>query len=44
VYKIIEIEENLHYIFVKGILPHWDYMWKDRARNRCMGMLMYPEK
>ena len=20
--------------FKQGILPHWDYMWKDRAGNR----------
>lgn len=30
--------------FKQGILPHWDYMWKDRAGNRFMGMVMYPEK
>ncbi|PGO25318.1 hypothetical protein CN982_15045, partial [Bacillus cereus] len=23
--------------FKQGILPHWDYMWKDRAGNRFMG-------
>ncbi|GAB6419182.1 hypothetical protein bcgnr5369_68360 [Bacillus cereus] len=22
--------------FKQGILPHWDYMWKDRAGNRFM--------
>ena len=30
--------------FKQSILPHWDYMWKDRASNRFMGMVMYPEK
>ena len=30
--------------FKQSILPHWDYMWKDRAGNRFMGMVMYPEK
>ena len=25
--------------FKQGILPHWDYMWKDRAGNRFMEWL-----
>ncbi|EEL51574.1 MULTISPECIES: hypothetical protein [Bacillus cereus group] len=30
--------------FKQGILPHWDYMWKDGAGNRLVGMVMFPEK
>ncbi len=30
--------------FKQGILPHWDYMWKDGVDNRFMGVVMYPQK
>ncbi|AIK40629.1 MULTISPECIES: hypothetical protein [Bacillus] len=30
--------------FKQGILPHWDYMWKDGTGKRFVGMVMFPEK
>ncbi|MDM5187635.1 hypothetical protein QUF99_09965 [Bacillus sp. DX4.1] len=30
--------------FKQGILPHWDYMWKDGTGRRFVGMVMFPEK
>ncbi|MEH7459551.1 hypothetical protein CON65_08605 [Bacillus pseudomycoides] len=30
--------------FKQGILPHWDYMWKDGTGRRFVGMVLFPEK
>ncbi|KEK23620.1 hypothetical protein [Bacillus gaemokensis] len=30
--------------FKQGILPHWDYMWKDAKGKRFVGMVMFPAK
>lgn len=30
--------------FKQGILPHWDYMWKDAEGRRVVGMVLFPEK
>ncbi|ABS21398.1 hypothetical protein ACRS6Y_02470 [Bacillus cytotoxicus] len=30
--------------FKQGALPHWDYMWKDEAGRRLVGMVMFPER
>lgn len=28
--------------FRQGILPHWDYMWKDKSGKRFVGMVLFP--
>ncbi|WP_440603254.1 hypothetical protein [Bacillus sp. GB_SG_008] len=30
--------------FKQGILPHWDYFWKDEKGRKFVGMVMFPEK
>ncbi|MFD0768699.1 hypothetical protein ACFQZ1_07200 [Bacillus sp. CGMCC 1.60114] len=30
--------------FKQGILPHWDYLWKDEEERKFVGMVMFPEK
>lgn len=30
--------------FKQGILPHWDYMWKDKSGKRLVGMVLHTEK